>query len=200
MRFVKILLSLALCATIALACVNVYTQNCSGRYSSVSVITEEERAWILERFEKEFNGVEEYISAANAFARAHFSYDDDKAAKSIGLQYYDFQSICKGDDIVGICFDFAVLFKNMTLVLMEEGYLPDDIRVYVVDVAYTNQDKDNHSYNVVSLPSGDNYYLDLTKASVRAKNNLEPDKDFYVFRCSIEEYGALYNERVYNLH
>lgn len=197
MKVVKIILSIMLCATIVLAGISVYAQNYSGRYSSVSVITDEEREWILERFGRQYESIEEYISTAQNYARANFKYDYDK---SYIFQYYDFESICKGDEIRGICFDFSVLFKNMTLVLTEAGYLPADTRVFVVDIAYEDLTAPKHSFNTVSLPSGDNYYLCLTMSASRAEKGLDPTADYEVFRCSIVDYCKKYNERVMNLH
>lgn len=200
MKVVKIILSITLCATIVLAGISVYAQNHSGRYSSVSVITDEEREWILERFGQPYESIEEYISTAQNYARANFKYDYDKVDKLLIFQHYDFESICKGDEIRGICFDFSVLFKNMTLVLTETGYLPVDARVFVVDIAYQDWTKPGHSFNVVSLPSGDKYYLCLTTSATRAEKGLEPTADYEIFRGSIEAYCKKYKERVTNLH
>ena len=200
MKVVKIILSITLCATVVLGFISVRTQNYSGRYSSVSVIGDEEREWILERFGRPYESIEEYISTAQNYARANFKYDYDKVAKPIIFQHYDFQSICKGDEIRGICFDFSVLFKNMTLVLTEAGYLPADTRVFVVDIAYEDLTKPKHSFNVVSLPSGDNYYLCLTTSATLATKGLEPTADYEIFRGSIEAYCKKYKERVTNLH
>lgn len=200
MKVVKIILSITLCATVVLGFISVRTQNYSGRYSSVSVIGDEEREWILERFGRPYESIEEYISTAQNYARANFKYDYDKVAKPIIFQHYDFQSICKGDEIRGICFDFSVLFKNMTLVLTEAGYLPVDARVFVVDIAYQDWTKPGHSFNVVSLPSGDKYYLCLTTSATRAEKGLEPTADYEIFRGSIEAYCKKYKERVTNLH
>ena len=200
MKVVKIILSITLCATVVLGFISVRTQNYSGRYSSVSVIGDEEREWILERFGRPYESIEEYISTAQNYARANFKYDYDKVVKPIIFQHYDFQSICKGDEIRGICFDFSVLFKNMTLVLTEAGYLPADTRVFVVDIAYEDLTKPKHSFNVVSLPSGDNYYLCLTTSATLATKGLEPTADYEIFRGSIEAYCKKYKERVTNLH
>ena len=200
MKVVKIILSITLCATVVLGFISVRTQNYSGRYSSVSVIGDEEREWILERFGRPYESIEEYISTAQNYARANFKYDYDKVAKPIIFQHYDFQSICKGDEIRGICFDFSVLFKNMTLVLTEAGYLPADTRVFVVDIAYEDWTAPRHSYNVLSLPSGDNYYLCLTTSATLATKGLEPTADYEIFRGSIEAYSKKYKERVTNLH
>lgn len=200
MKVVKIILSITLCATVVLGFISVRTQNYSGRYSSVSVIGDEEREWILERFGRPYESIEEYISTAQNYARANFKYDYDKVAKPIIFQHYDFQSICKGDEIRGICFDFSVLFKNMTLVLTEAGYLPADTRVFVVDIAYEDWTAPRHSYNVLSLPSGDNYYLCLTTSATLATKGLEPTADYEIFRGSIEAYCKKYKERVTNLH
>ena len=200
MKVVKIILSITLCTTVVLGYISVRTQNYSGRYSSVSVIGDEEREWILERFGRPYESIEEYISTAQNYARANFKYDYDKVAKPIIFQHYDFQSICKGDEIRGICFDFSVLFKNMTLVLTEAGYVPADTRVFVVDIAYEDWTAPRHSYNVLSLPSGDNYYLCLTTSATLATKGLEPTADYEMFRGSIEAYCKKYKERVTNLH
>lgn len=198
MKLLKGILALLLCATLVLTGVAVYTQNYSGRYSSVNIITDEERQWILERFGCEYDSIEEYLSTMQTYARQHFKYDYDK---SNILQHYDFASIRHGDEIHGLCFDFAVLFKNVTLVLDEAGYLPSkDIRVYVVDVTYPNTDRKNHSFNVVSLPTGDNYWLCLTTSASRAEKGLEPLADYDVFQGSITDYCKQYNETVYGLH
>ncbi len=200
MKILKGILCLTLCATVVLGFISVHTQNYSGRYSSVSVIGDEEREWILERFGRPYESIEEYISTAQNYARANFKYDYDKVAKPIIFQHYDFQSICKGDVIHGICFDFSVLFKNITLVLIEHGYLPTSTCVYVVDIAYEDWTKPKHSFNVVSLPSGDNYYFCLTTSATLATKGLEPTADYEIFRGSIEAYCKKYKERVTNLH
>ena len=59
MKVVKIILSITLCATVVLGFISVRTQNYSGRYSSVSVITDKECEWILGRFGRQYESIEE---------------------------------------------------------------------------------------------------------------------------------------------
>ena len=105
MKILKGILCLTLCATVVLGYISVRTQNYSGRYSSVSIISDGEREWILERFGRPYKSIEEYISTAQNYARANFKYDYDK---SYIFQYYDFEHI---DDALHAfpCDDFCIL-------------------------------------------------------------------------------------------
>ena len=203
MKIIKTIFSIMLCTavlvTTGFAFYNNHTQNQSGRYSSVTVITDNEREWILERFGHKYETVEELISTVQNYARKNFKYDHGKFPF---LQHYDFSDIeKKGDKINGICFDFSVLFKNITLVLDEEGLLPiDNIKVYVADIQYPEFFKPRHSYNILSLPNGNNYYLDLTMSVSRVEKGLLPIEDYEIFTGSIKNYCARYNEKLINLH
>ena len=202
MKTVKTMLSIVLCvavlATTGVAFYNNYTQNRAGRYTAVTTISDTEREWILQRFGREYGSIEEYISTVQSYARANFQYRHDK---TVVFQHFDFDDIEQGDRIYGICFDFAVLFKHITLVLDEAGLLPmKDFKVYVVDIAYEDILKPHHSYNVISLSDGTSYYLDLTLSVSRVEKGLEPSDDYEIFTCSIKEYCSRYKERLLNYH
>ena len=202
MKIIKTTLSIVLCvavlATTGVAFYNNYTQNRAGRYTAVTTISDTEREWILERFGREYSSVEEYISTVQSYARANFQYHHDK---KVVFQHFDFGDIEDGDRIYGICFDFAVLFKHITLVLDEAGLLPiKDFKVYVVDIAYEDIFKPHHSYNVISLSNGTSYYLDLTLSVSRVEKKMEPNDDYEIFSCSIENYCKRYKERLLNFH
>ena len=202
MKTVKTILSIVLCvavlATTGVAFYNNYTQNRAGRYTATTTISDTEREWILERFGREYGSIEEYISTVQSYARANFQYHHDK---TVLFQHFDFDDIKDGDRIYGICFDFAVLFKHITLVLDEAELLPiKDFKVYVVDIAYEDIFKPHHSYNVISLSDGTSYYLDLTSSVSRVEKGLEPSDDYEIFTCSIKNYCARYKERLLNYH
>ena len=202
MKTVKTILSIVLCvavlATTGVAFYNNYTQNRAGRYTAVTTISDTEREWILGRFGREYGSIEEYISTVQSYARANFQYHHDK---TVLFQHFDFDDIKDGDRIYGICFDFAVLFKHITLVLDEAELLPiKDFKVYVVDIAYEDILKPHHSYNVISLSDGTSYYLDLTMSVSRVEKKLKPNDDYEIFTCSIKEYCSLYKERLLNYH
>ena len=202
MKIIKMTLSIVLCvavlATTGVAFYNNYTQNRAGRYTATTTISDTEREWILQRFGREYGSIEEYISTVQSYARANFKYHHDK---TVVFQYFDFDDIEQDDRIYGICFDFAVLFKHITLVLDEEGLLPmKDFKVYVVDIAYEDFFNPHHSYNVISLSDGTSYYLDLTLSVSRVEKKMEPNEDYEIFTCSIKNYCARYKERLLNYH
>ena len=202
MKTVKTILSIVLCvavlATTGVAFYNNYTQNRAGRYTAVTTISDTEREWILQRFGREYGSIEEYIATVQSYARKNFQYHH---GKKVLFQYFDFDDIEQDDRIYGICFDFAVLFKHITLVLDEEGFLPmKDFKVYVVDIAYEDIFKPHHSYNVISLSDGTSYYLDLTMSVSRVEKKLKPNDDYEIFTCSIKNYCARYKERLLNYH
>ena len=202
MKTVKTILSIVLCvavlATTGVAFYNNYTQNRAGRYTAVTTISDTEREWILGRFGREYGSIEEYIATVQSYARANFQYHHDK---TVVFQHFDFDDIKDGDKIYGICFDFAVLFKHITLVLDEAELLPiKDFKVYVVDIAYEDILKPHHSYNVISLSDGTSYYLDLTMSVSRVEKKLKPKDDYEIFTCSIKEYCSRYKERLLNYH
>ena len=202
MKTVKTILSIVLCmavlATTGVAFYNNYTQNRAGRYTATTTISDTEREWILQRFGREYGSIEEYIATVQSYARKNFQYHH---GKKVLFQYFDFDDIEQDDRIYGICFDFAVLFKHITLVLDEEGLLPmKDFKVYVVDIAYEDIFKPHHSYNVISLSDGTSYYLDLTLSVSRVEKKMEPNEDYEIFTCSIKNYCARYKERLLNYH
>ena len=202
MKTVKTILSIVLCmavlATTGVAFYNNYTQNRAGRYTATTTISDTEREWILGRFGREYGSIEEYIATVQSYARKNFQYHH---GKNVLFQYFDFDDIEQDDRIYGICFDFAVLFKHITLVLDEAGLLPmKDFKVYVVDIAYEDIFKPHHSYNVISLSDGTSYYLDLTSSVSRVEKVLEPSDDYEIFTCSIKKYCARYKERLLNYH
>ena len=204
MKIAKTIMSIVLCvamlATTGVAFYNNYTQNYSGRYTAATIITDAEQEWILERFGRQYSSIEEYISSIQSYARQNFQYHHEKF---VIFQHFDFADIVKGDKIVGICFDFAVLFKHITLTLEESGFLPMEMKnsqIFVVDIAYENIFKPHHSYNVISLSNGTSYYLDLTSSVARVEKGLQQNEDYEIFTCSIEEYCARYKERLLNFH
>ena len=202
MKIIKMTLSIVLCvavlATTGVAFYNNYTQNRAGRYTATTTISDTEREWILQRFGREYGSIEEYIATVQSYARKNFQYHH---GKKVLFQYFDFDDIEQDDRIYGICFDFAVLFKHITLVLDEEGLLPmKDFKVYVVDIAYKDFFKPHHSYNVISLSDGTSYYLDLTLSVSRVEKKMEPNEDYEIFTCSIKNYCARYKERLLNYH
>lgn len=196
-NILTVILCIAVVGTTIVAFINNYTQSGSGRYSSVTLIDDYEREWIIARFGKEYESIEEYIIAVQDYAYENFRYDYNK--KPI-MQFFNFDDVVDGDKINGICFDFAVLFKHITLVLSEEKFLPDNIKVYVTDVKYKNIFKVGHSYNVLTLENGDNYYLDLTDTVVKAADGHKPKTYYEKFDTSIKEYAAGYGEKLYNIH
>ena len=198
MTILSIVLCVAVLATTGVAFYNNYTQNRAGRYTATTTISDTEREWILQRFGREYGSIEEYISTVQSYARANFQYHHDK---TVVFQHFDFDDIKDGDKIYGICFDFAVLFKHITLVLDEAELLPiKDFKVYVVDIAYEDILKPHHSYNVISLSDGTSYYLDLTMSVSRVEKKLKPNDDYEIFTCSIKEYCSRYKERLLNYH
>ena len=197
-KVLQILLCVAMAAVMVVLFASTYTQNHSGRYSAVTTIDDAERDWILARFGVEYDSMEAYIAVVQEYARAHFRYDYEKV---VTFQYFAFDDIAHGDRIDGICFDFAVLFKHITLVLDEAGMLPEaGIKVFVTDVAYENFFDPRHSYNVITLPDGTNYYLDLTQTASRAERGLSPAPDYEIFTGSIKEFCSRYKETLLNLH
>jgi len=189
---------MAVLATTGVAFYNNYTQNRAGRYTATTTISDTEREWILGRFGREYVSIEEYIATVQSYARKNFQYHH---GKKVLFQYFDFDDIEQDDRIYGICFDFAVLFKHITLALDEEGLLPmKDFKVYVVDIAYEDFFKPHHSYNVISLSDGTSYYLDLTLSVSRVEKKMEPNEDYEIFTCSIKNYCARYKERLLNYH
>jgi hypothetical protein len=202
MKIAKTIMSIILCvailATTGIAFYNNYTQNRAGRYTATTTISDAEREWILERFGREYGSIEEYIATVQSYARKNFQYHH---GKKVLFQYFDFDDIEQDDRIYGICFDFAVLFKHITLVLDEEGLLPmKGFKVYEVDIAYEDFFKPHHSYNVISLSDGTSYYLDLTLSVSRVEKKMEPNEDYEIFTCSIKNYCARYKERLLNYH
>ena len=202
MKIIKMTLSIVLCvavlATTGVAFYNNYTQNRAGRYTAATTISDTEREWILERFGREYSSIEEYIATVQSYARKNFQYHH---GKKVLFQYFDFDDIEQDDRIYGICFDFAVLFKHITLVLDEEGLLPmKGIKGYVVDIAYEEFFKPHHSYTGISLSDGTSYYLDLTLSVSRVEKKMEPNEDYEIFTCSIKNYCARYKERLLNYH
>ncbi len=204
MKTVKQIMSIALCVAIlamtGFAFYTIHAQNRSGRYSSVTTISDSEREWIMERFGRKYKSIEGYISTVQAYAREYFHYNDDKRPL---FQYFDFDDIVDGDDINNaLCFDFAVLFKHITLVLDEENLLPvEDIKVYVADVGPEDIFKLRHSYNIILLPDEErNYCIDLTTSVLRAEKGFKPKDDYEIFSCGIEEFCEQHDENLINLH
>ena len=204
MKTVKTILSIVLCvavlATTGVAFYNNYTQNRAGRYTAVTTISDTEREWILGRFGREYGSIEEYISTVQSYARANFQYHHDK---TVLFQHFDFDDIKDGDRIYGICFDFAVLFKHITLVLDEAELLPiKDFKVYVVDIAYEDIFKPHHSYIIYECGDGRQQYIRYNKKQNSYSWEYQP-KGYMELSAKIEwvkEQGLWQQVRKYYLY
>ena len=197
-KILIIVLSIAVIFLSGFAFINNYTQNNSGQYSSVTLITDNEREWIINRFGHKYESVEEYIITVQNYASQNFRYDDNKSSV---IQYYDFNSIVDGNRINGICFDFAVLFKHITLVMLEENLLPvENVKVYVTDIRYKSNFFKTHSYNVIQFENGENYYLDLTQTATLGEKGFAPKIYYKKFKGTINDYADNAGEILYNLH
>ena len=114
---------------------------------------------------------------------------------------YNFNDIENGDIINGICFDFSLLFKHITLVLLENNMLPEnEIKVFVTDIRYKNNFMSTHSYNVLTLENGQNYFLDLTHTASRGEKGLKPYLYYKKFNVSIKKFANENGEILYNVH
>ena len=197
MRIVKCILSVLLClslvATFLMGFSSVSRQNNSGANSSVTTITEADREWIVTHFGG-CSDIECLMLCVEDYAARNFQYDYDK---STFFQHFDFHDTV--DSGKGICFDFACFFKNCAKIWAE--YNSVDLEVYVVNIKYKHKSffASGHSYSVVQMPDGTNYYIDITDSIYTVQEENKPAPGFEVFYESIEDYAARYNERVFGL-
>ena len=197
MKLLKGSLSLVLCVVMfylfATAFVCVSNQNNSGANSSVTTITEADQEWIIDHFGG-CSDIECLMLCVEGYAVQNLRYDYDK---SIVFQHFDFGDTV--DSGKGICFDFACFFKNCCKVWAEHNGI--DLEVYVVNIKYKHKSffASGHSYSVVQMPDGTNYYIDITDSIYTVQKENKPAPGFEVFYESIEDYAARYNERVFGL-
>ena len=192
-RLLTVLLCLSLVATFFMGFSSVSRQNNSGANSSVTTITEADRAWIIDHFGG-CSDIECLMLCVEDYAVQNLRYDYDK---STIFQHFDFYDTV--DSGKGICFDFACFFKNCCKVWAEHNGI--DLEVYVVNIKYKHKSvfASGHSYSVVLMPDGKNYYIDVTNSINEVQVKKNPAPGFEVFYESIEDYAARYNERVFGL-
>ena len=192
-RLLSVLLCLSLIATFFIGFSSVSRQNNSGANSSVTTITEADREWIVTHFGG-CSDIECLMLCVEGYAVQNLRYDYDK---SIVFQHFDFGDTV--DSGKGICFDFACFFKNCAKIWAE--YNSVDLEVYVVNIKYKHKSffASGHSYSVVQMPDGTNYYIDITDSIYTVQEENKPAHGFEVFYESIEDYAARYNERVIGL-
>lgn len=192
-RLLTILLCLSLVATFFMGFSSVSRQNNSGANSSVTTITEADREWIIDRFGG-CTDIECLMLCVEDYAVRNFQYDYDKLTI---FQHFEFRDTI--DSGKGICFDFACFFKNCCKVWAEHNSI--DLEVYVVNIKYKHKSffASGHSYSVVQMPDGINYYIDITGSIYTVQEENKPAPGFEVFYESIEDYAARYNERVFGL-
>ena len=190
-KVLSIILCIALLVATGVALVQTRTQNESGGYSGVTNITADDQAWIRTHF-SECNDIECLMRCVENYAVKNFYYDYDK---TIIFQYFDFQELVTTNK--GICFDFACFFKNVCLVWAEDHNV--QLKVYTADVM-TDFTAPRHSYSIVQLEDGRNYFIDITNSIYYVQKKGVPAPGFELFYESIDDYAARYNETVINLH
>lgn len=186
-RIVSILLALLLVATAVVSFIVVHRQNRTGKISSAVavVLTEENRAWILERY-GDCQTPEELIVRLNDEICTDYTY---YAAPIILIQHFDFDKFLAKKQ--GLCFDFCCYFKAVFCTVFPES------QVYIADMR--KGWKLAHSYNFAVI--GDKrYFVDLTTDQNRYNQGKKRimyedigDQDF-------KEYAASYDEWIYNYH
>lgn len=195
MKIVKKVFSMILCIALlvatGVALVQTRTQNYAGGYSGVTNITSDDQSWIRAHF-GQCTDIECLMRCVEDFAVKYFRYDYDSA---ILLQHFDFQKLVTTNK--GICFDFACFFKNVCLVWAEDHDV--QLKVYTVDIM-TQFTAPRHSYSVIQMADGRNYYIDITDSIYCVQQENAPTPGFELFYESIDEYAARYNETVMNLH
>lgn len=200
MKIVKRLLSIFLCITFAATCwmgvASISRQNYSGRQSSITTISAENKEWIIDKFGN-CSDIECLIRCVEDYAVRNFQYDYDKSPFEIYIQSHDFDEIIRTG--FGICSDFSFFVKNVCLCWSELKQVP--LKVFAVDVKYEGQIfKSGHSYNIIQMPDGRNYYCDITGSIYRVQiEGIEPI-GFETFYESIEDYTKRYNEVLMALH
>lgn len=195
MEIVKKVFSMILCIALlvatGVALVQTRTQNYAGGYSGVTNITSDDQSWIRAHF-GQCTDIECLMRCVEDFAVKNFRYDYDSA---ILLQHFDFQKLVTTNK--GICFDFACFFKNVCLVWAEEHNV--QLKVYTADVM-TDFTVPRHSYSIIQLEDGRNYFIDITNSIYYVQKKGVPAPGFELFYESIDDYAARYNETVINLH
>ena len=195
MKIAKKVLTIILCISLlvatGVALVQTRTQNSSGGYSGVTNITSDDQAWIRAHF-GQCTDIECLMRCVENFAVKNFRYDYDSA---ILLQHFIFRKLVTTNK--GICFDFACFFKNVCLVWAKDHDV--QLKVYTVDIM-TDFTAPRHSYSIVQMADGRNYYIDITDSIYCVQQEDAPAPGFELFYESIDEYAARYNETVMNLH
>lgn len=187
-------IALALVVTAVFGFVFTYTQNHSGMYSAVYNLTAEDERMIIEQY-GDCPNIECLLLCVRDYAVANFEYDYDKDPI---FQHFDFRDTVSTGK--GICFDFSCYLKACVLVWSNYTNADTPSKVFVVDIYHTNNVfAPHHSYNVVCMPDGTNYYIDLTSEISLATKGKEL-MGFEIFDTSIEEYAAKYKETVINYH
>ena len=186
-RFLTVWVCLALIASFCMGFVCIAAQNNAGGHSSITAISKQDRQWIYDHF-GECDSIECLLLCVEDYAVRNFRYDKSKIPL---FQHFDFRDLI--DSKKGICFCFAAWVKTCCLIWSERNNV--ELKVYVVDIEY-DFFKPRHSYNVIQLPDGRNFYIDVTNSinEVQVKNNSAPG--FEVFCESIEDYAARYGEKV----
>ena len=190
-KVLSIILCIALLVATGVALVQTRTQNYSGGYSGVTNITADEQTWIRTHF-GECSDIECLMRCVESYAVQHFHYDYDKSTL---FQYFDFNELVTTKK--GICFDFSCFFKNVCLVWAEDHNV--QLKVYTVDIM-TQFTAPRHSYSVIQMADGRNYYIDITDSIYCVQPENAPAPGFELFYESIDNYAARYNETVINLH
>ena len=193
-------IALALVVTAVFGFVFTYTQNHSGMYSAVYNLTAEDEQMIIEQY-GDCPNIECLLLCVRDYAVANFEYDYDKDPI---FQHFDFRDTVSTGK--GICFDFSCYLKACCLVWSNYINANSDsnantpLKVFVVDIYHTNNVfAPHHSYNVVCMPDGTNYYIDLTSEVTRFAKGKEL-YGFEIFYTSIEAYARKYGETVINYH
>ena len=188
------IIAFALVVTAVFGFVFTYTQNYGGQHSAIYNLTPEDEQMIIEQY-GDCPDVECLLLCVRDYAVENFEYDYDKVPI---FQHFDF-----GDTVStgkGICFDFSCYLKACVLVWSNYTNANTPSKVFVVDICRTNNIfAPHHSYNVVCMPDGTNYYIDLTSEVSRFAKGQELH-GFEIFYTSIEAYARKYGETVLNYH
>ncbi len=194
-RGLRLVLCITTICTLFMAFNCTRSQNNSGGYSSVTAITVEDREWILDRFGN-CSDVECLLRCIENYAVQNLKYDYNKMAI---FQHFDFRDLVNSKE--GICFDFACFVKTVFLEVSKRNNWPVD-KVFVVDIKHKHKSflSFGHSYNVIQMQDGRSYYIDITNSIYEVQMERKQPPGFELFRESIKEYAAKYNERVICLH
>lgn len=186
-RGLRLVLCLTMICLFAVAINCTRAQNCAGGYSAATAISEKDKEWVCDRFGG-CESIECLLLCIEDYAVQNFNYDKSKIPL---FQHFDFRDLI--DSNQGICFDFAVWCKVCCLVWAD--YNDISLKAYVVDVEY-DFFKPRHSYNVIQLPDGRSFYIDITNSinEVNVKNH--PAPGYELFYEGIKDYAARYGEKV----